>query len=483
MVETLGNYIGGAWIPSSGTRTLSITNPATGALLTRVPCSGESDIDRAVSVAAEAFATWREVPAVQRARYLFRFRAALDRRAEDLARTVTTEHGKTLDEARAEVRRGIETVEHACGVAELILGDALEDVAAGIDCQTIRQPLGVFAAITPFNFPAMVPLWFVPYAIATGNTVVVKPSEQVPLSQNLLFQLIEEVGFPSGVVNLVHGDKEAAQALIDHPGVAGVSFVGSTAVAREVYGRAASHGKRVQAFGGAKNHLVVMPDADLDKTVATLVESCFGCAGQRCLAGSVVVAVGDIHDELRERLVAAAEQLVVGNGLDFGVDMGPLVSPRARDRVLTMIESGLREGAELLVDGRAVTVKDHPVGNWVGPTILGNVSGDMRIARDELYGPLMLLRRANDLPEAIEIVKQSTYANATSIFTSSGGAARQFRHRVGVSMVGVNIGVAAPVAFFPFGGTKSSFFGDTKAHGKDAIRFYTDEKVTISRWF
>ncbi len=483
MAQTLANYVGGAWIPASTTRTLNINNPATGETVCQVPLSRADDVERAVTVANGAFETWREVPAVQRARYLFRFKALLDRRAEDLAKAITAEHGKTLDEARAEVRRGIENVEHACGIPTLLMGDSLEEIAAGIDCQTVRQPLGVFAAITPFNFPAMVPLWFFPYAVATGNTCIVKPSELTPYSQNFLFELIEEAGFPAGVVNLVHGDREVAEALVDHPDVVGVSFVGSTPVARSIYRRAAEHGKRVQALGSAKNHVVVMPDADLDKTVATIIESSFGCAGQRCLAGSVVIGVGDVYEPLRERLVAAAEKLVVGNGMRFGVDMGPVVSPRAKDRILTMIESGLAEGAELLVDGRHTMVKDYPNGNWVGPTILGNVAGTMRIAKDELFGPVMLLRQSPGLSEAIDIIRQSEYANATSIFTASGKSARSFRHRVGVSMVGVNIGVAAPMAFFPFGGTKSSFFGDTKAHGKDAIRFYTDQKVTISRWF
>jgi len=483
MTETLTNYIGGAWISASSNRSLPITNPATGEALCRVPYSRAEDVERAVSVARDAFDTWREVPAVQRARYLFRFKAQLDKRAEDLAKVITSEHGKTIDEARAEVRRGIENVEHACGIPTLMMGDALEEIAAGIDCQTVRQPLGVFAAITPFNFPAMVPLWFFPYAVATGNTCIIKPSELAPLSQNFLFELIEESGFPAGVANLVHGDREVAEALVSHPDVAGVSFVGSTPVARDIYRRAAEHGKRVQAFGSAKNHVVIMPDADLEKTVATVIESSFGCAGQRCLAGNVVIAVGDVYDELRERLVAATEKLVVGNGMDFGVNMGPVANPRVKDRVLTMIQSGISEGAEVLVDGRAVTVNGHPDGHWVGPTILANVTSDMRIAKDEVFGPVMLLQRADDLSAAVETIRGSEYANATSIFTSSGKAARTFRHRVGVSMVGVNIGVAAPMAFFPFGGTKGSFFGDTKAHGKDSIRFYTDQKVTISRWF
>jgi malonate-semialdehyde dehydrogenase (acetylating) / methylmalonate-semialdehyde dehydrogenase len=485
--STLPNYIGGQWIAAASRQGLPVRNPATGDVLAEVPLSGKDDIDRAVSVAKEAFATWRRVPAVQRARYLFKYKALLERHLEDLARIVTKEHGKTLDEARGSIRRGIENVEHACGVPTLMMGDTVEDVAAGIDCESVRQPLGVFAAITPFNFPAMVPLWFWPYAIATGNTFIVKPSELVPLSQQRLFELAHEAGFPAGVLNLVHGDKAAAEALLEHPDVAGVSFVGSTAAARQVYRAGAQLGKRVQALGGAKNHVVVMPDAHLDKTVETAVESCFGCAGQRCLAGSVVVAVGDAYEPLRDRLVVAARDLVVGDGLDPRTTMGPVISPRARDRILSAIEVGIREGARLLLDGREVTPRGKAdsvsAGNWLGPTIFDDVKPHMTIAREEVFGPVMVLRRAANLAEAIAIVRESEYANATSIFTSSGKAAREYRYGVGVSMIGVNIGVAAPMAFFPFGGTKASFFGDTKAHGKDSINFFTDQKVVISRWF
>ena len=483
MHETLKNYIGGAWIDASGDQVLVRHNPATGAPLARVPLSQQADVDRAVSVAREAFTTWRRVPAIQRARILFRYKNLLEKSFEEIARVVTTEHGKTLDEARGEVRRGIENVEHACGIPTLMMGDALEDVAAGIDCETVRQPVGVFAAIAPFNFPAMVPLWFWPYAVATGNTFVVKPSELVPRSQQILFELAHEAGFPAGVLNLVHGDGDAASALVEHPGVAGISFVGSTEIARAVYQRAAAAGKRVQALGGAKNHLVVMPDAVLDRTAATLVESCFGCAGQRCLAGSVIVAVGDVHDRLVSRLVAEARTIVVGNGADSGVTMGPLISGRALDRVTSMIHQTVTEGATLVLDGRDVVVPDYPDGRWLGPTIFTDVTGDMTLAREEVFGPVMAIRRADSLDEAVKMIQASPYANATSIFTSSGKAAREFRYAAGVSMIGVNIGVAAPMAFFPFGGTKQSFFGDVKAHGKDSIQFFTDQKVVISRWF
>ncbi len=481
--DVLCNYMGGAWIASSSPRTLDVHNPASGDMLCRVPLSGQDDVDRAVTVATQAFATWRRVPTVQRARVLFRFKNLLERAFEELARTITIEHGKTLDEARSSVRRGIENVEHACGIPSLMMGEALEDVAAGIDCETFLQPIGVFAAVTPYNFPAMVPMWFWPYAVATGNTFILKPSELVPLSQQLLFEIAHEAGFPAGVVNLVYGDREAAQALIDHLGVAGLSFVGSSPTAREVYRAAAGRGKRVQALGGAKNHVVVAPDADLDRTVDTIIESCFGCAGQRCLAGSVVVAVGDVADELGRRLVAAARRIVVGNGLEPGVTMGPLVSGRHLDRVASLVHVGVEEGAHLLLDGRGLAVKGHPRGHWLGPTIFDGVDASMTLAREEVFGPVMVLRRAADLDEACEMVRDSPYANATSVFTQSGKIARQFRQQVGVSMIGVNVGVAAPMAFFPFGGTKGSLYGDLKAHGKDAIRFFTDARVVISRWF
>jgi malonate-semialdehyde dehydrogenase (acetylating)/methylmalonate-semialdehyde dehydrogenase len=481
--EILKNYIGGAWIDASSDRTRIKRNPATATILARVPMSGQADVDRAVGVAREAFATWRRVPAVQRARTLFKYKNLLEKSFEEIARVVTQEHGKTLDEARGEVRRGIENVEHACGIPTLMMGDSLEDVAAGIDCETVRQPIGVFAAITPFNFPAMVPLWFWPYAVATGNTCVLKPSELTPLAPQLLFELAHEAGFPSGVLNLVHGDRDAASALVEHPGVAGVSFVGSTPIARSIYERAAATGKRVQALGGAKNHMVVMPDAVTDRTAATLVESCFGCAGQRCLAGSVVIAVGDVYDRLVPAIVDEARRISVGNGADNGVTMGPLISGGALDRVSTVIHQAELDGARLLLDGRDVVVPEYPDGLWLGPTIIDGVTGDMSLARDEVFGPVMAIRRVDTLAGAVKLIQASPYANATSIFTSSGRSARDFRYAAGVSMIGVNIGVAAPMAFFPFGGTKQSFFGDVKAHGKDAIQFYTDQKVVISRWF
>ena len=482
MASTLRNYIGGEWVASSASDFLELTNPATGEPLGRVPLSSARDVDQTVAAAQAAFLKWREVPPVVRARYLFKLKALLEQHFDEIAATVTRENGKTLDEAKGSLRRGIENIEHACGIPTLMMGKTLEDVAAGIDCEYVRQPLGVFAAVTPFNFPAMVPCWFWPYAIATGNTFIMKPSEQVPLSPTRIVELVHEAGIPPGVLNLVHGAKDVVNALLAHPGIAGISFVGSSPVAKHVYQEAAKHGKRVQALGGAKNHVVVMPDADLDRTVANVSESLFGCAGQRCLAGSVVVAAGKAYEPFRDRLLGAAQRLQLGYGLDPGVSMGPVVSARHKERVLSYVDAGQKDGAALLLDGRAPKVEKYPRGHFVGPTVFDGVRADMTIGKEEIFGPVASVTRARDLGEAIELIQRSSFANATSIFTTSGRSAREFRYRVGVSMIGVNIGVAAPMAFFPFGGTKGSFFGDLKAHGQDAVEFYTDKKVVISRW-
>jgi len=481
-MKTLRNYIGGDWVAPQAAESLALTNPATGESLGTVPLSGAREVDQAVAAAQEAFGKWRETPPVVRARYLFKLKYLMEQHFDEIAVTVTRENGKTLDEARGSVRRGIENVEHACGIPTLMMGKTLEDVAAGIDCEYVRQPLGVFAAVTPFNFPAMVPCWFWPYAIATGNTFILKPSEQVPFSPTLIVELAHEAGIPAGVLNVVHGAKDAVNALLAHPGIAGISFVGSSPVAKHVYLEAARHGKRVQALGGAKNHVIVMPDADLDRAVANISESLFGCAGQRCLAGSVVVAAGKAYEPFRERLLAAAKSLRLGYGLEPDVNMGPVVSARHKERVLSYVEAGRKDGAVLLLDGRSTKVEKHPRGHFVGPTVFDGVQPDMTIGKEEIFGPVASVTHVSNLDEGIETVQRSGFANATSIFTQSGKAAREFRYRVGVSMIGVNIGVAAPMAFFPFGGTKGSFFGDLKAHGQDSVEFYTDKKVVISRW-
>jgi malonate-semialdehyde dehydrogenase (acetylating)/methylmalonate-semialdehyde dehydrogenase len=366
---TLRNYIGGEWLAVENADYLDLTNPATGESLGRVPLSTLSEVDAAVDAARTAFPAWRRVPPVQRARFLFRFKNLLEERFDEIARLVTEENGKTLDESRGSLRRGIENVEHACGIPSLMMGKSLEDIATGIDCEFFRQPMGVFAAITPFNFPAMVPLWFYPYAVGTGNTFVLKPSEQVPRSQTRLFELAHEAGFPPGVLNLVHGGKDAVNAILEHPDIAGVSFVGSSPVARHVYTTAAKHGKRVQALGGAKNHIIVMPDADMDRAVSVVAESVFGCAGQRCLAGSVIVGTGEAYEPMRERLLEAAKSIRVGYGLEDGITMGPVVSRRHKQRVENYIDSGVSEGATMVLDGRETKVERYPSGAFVGPTV------------------------------------------------------------------------------------------------------------------
>jgi len=480
---TIKIYVGGRWVDSSARTTGEVRNPADNTLLARVPMGGADDVDRAVKAALAAFPGWRATPPVNRVRPMFKFRELLEKHFDDIARTVTKEHGKTLDESRSSVRRAVDNVEVACGIPSLMQGLGLEDIATGIDSQFFRQPLGVFAAITPFNFPAMVPMWFLPHAIACGNTFIVKPSERVPLSQVKMFELLHEAGFPEGVVNLVHGAKDAVDAILDHPGIAGVSFVGSSPVAHYVYKRGAEKGKRVQALGGAKNFVVVMPDADMDRAAAISTESCFGCAGERCLANSVVLAVGDAHAKIKDKLVEQAKKLRVGDGADSGVTMGPLITKQHREKVLGYIEQGIKEGAKLVLDGRAYKDAKHPEGYYLGPSIFDDVTPDMVIGKEEIFGPVLCVMKAKDFDEAVEIVRKHELGNATSIFTTSGKWAREYRYRVEPSMLGVNIGVAAPMAYFPFGGAKGSFYGDLKAHGRDGIEFYTDKKVVISRWF
>jgi malonate-semialdehyde dehydrogenase (acetylating) / methylmalonate-semialdehyde dehydrogenase len=482
-MKILENYINGQWVKSSGATLLDVKNPATGEVLAKVPLSTSGDVDAAVAAAQQAFPAWRATPPAQRARFLFKLKTLFDEHKEEIALICTSEHGKTLAESHSDFGRGIENIEHAAGIPSLMMGQNLEDVAAGIDCQSIRQPMGVFAAITPFNFPPMVPLWFLPYALATGNTFLLKPSEQAPLSQRRIFELVHELGLPPGVVNLVHGAKDVVNAFCTHPQIAGVSFVGSTAIARHVYRTCSEHGKRVQALGGAKNFMIVLSDAVMDKAVANVSESIYGCAGQRCLAGSVVVGVGDAYESVKAGLLASARAIVLGDGSKPGVTMGPVISSGLRDRILSYIEQGIGEGAKLLLDGRQAKVDGYPNGNWVGPTIFEDVKPGMVISTEEIFGPVACLMRAKDLDEGIRIANRSEYGNAASIYTSSGKAAREFQYRIGAGMLGVNVGIAAPMAFFPFGGAKNSFFGDVKAHGSAGIDFYTDRKVVITRWF
>jgi len=481
--EVLQNYVGGRWVQTRAREFLDVYNPARGEIIARTPLSTAEDLDAAVLAAKKAFPAWRDTPAVVRARSLFSFRQLLEDNFEELARTITTEHGKTIGESRGSVRRGIECVEVACGSPSLMMGYGLENISSGIDCQVIRQPVGVCAAIAPFNFPAMVPLWFLPFAVGTGNTIIVKPSEQVPLSQQLIFRLLEKCDLPPGVVNLVNGGREVVEAICDHPEIRAVSFVGSTPVAKAVWQRATHAGKRVQALGGAKNFVVVLPDAEWDRSIDVITESFYGCAGERCLAGSILVPVGEAHGEARDRMAASTRALKVGDGMKSGVSMGPVISARHRERVRDYIDKGVKEGAELVVDGRDLSVEGSEKGFFLGPTLFDGVAPSMTIGHEEIFGPVASISPVRSLEEAIEVMHAHPNANATSIFTTSGKAAREFARLASASMVGVNIGVASPMAYFPFGGAKDSFFGDLKVHGRDAYEFYTDKKVVISRWF
>jgi malonate-semialdehyde dehydrogenase (acetylating)/methylmalonate-semialdehyde dehydrogenase len=481
-ISLVSFYIDGHWERPNGGSGGTVINPATGATLAEVPYAGESDIDRAVRAAHEAFLLWRNVPVVDRVQVLYRYKTLLEKNSAELAGILTRENGKATADAKLEVLRGVQMVEVACGMPSLMMGDSLNDVSAGIDCKTIRQPIGVCAGITPFNFPAMVPMWMWPFAIACGNTFVLKPSEKVPLTPSFAINLLHQAGLPHGVLNLVHGDKRAVDALLHHPLVKAVSFVGSTPVAKYIYATAAAQGKRVQALGGAKNHLIVMDDADMPKTVDAIIASAFGGAGERCLAGSVLVPVGDAAGPLLDLLVERTKALTVGDGSEAGTDVGPLVTSDHCQRVTGYVEKGVAEGAVPLVDGRQRTPAGSK-GAFLGPTIFDHVTSDMTIAREEIFGPVLSVMRVKTLDDAIGLVNQSPFGNATAIFTSSGKSAREYSSRCEVGMVGVNVGVAAPMAFFPFAGWKNSFFGDLHAHGKDAVAFYTEQKVIMSRWF
>lgn len=481
-IEKLKNYINGQWVESESTEILDVINPATTEKIAEVPFSTPEEVESAIQAAKDAFMEWRETPPLTRVQYLFTLKDLMEENFEELSRTIVVEEGKTIDEARGEIRRGIENVEVATGIPSLMQGTMLEDITRSIDEIEIRQPLGVCCMIPPFNFPSMVNLWFMPYSVSCGNTFIIKPSEQVPLSQNRLFNLLDEAEFPEGVVNLVNGAKDVVDYFLESPDVRAVSFVGSTPVAKYVYSKATANGKRAQCQAGAKNFLVVMPDAVLEPTVAALMTSFFGCAGERCLSGAVLLAVGEVYEPLRDMLVEAASKIRVGYGLDEGVQMGPVVSKRHMERVLGYIENGVQEGAKLILDGRNIKVEGYP-GWFIGPTIFDKVKPDMVIANDEIFGPVMSIIHINDLEEAFEIIHANPYGNASSIFTSNGKAAREFQYRVQCGNVGINIGIAAPMAFFPFSGWKDSFFGDLHGQGLDAIRFFTEKKVSIIRWF
>lgn len=491
-VRTLQNYINGEWVKAKTKETWDVINPATMTVLAQVPISGAEDIADAVKAAKEAFPRWRRTPPVTRARYMFRLKMAMEEHFEELARIQTVEHGKTIDESRGETRRGIEMVEVACGIPSLMMGYGIEDAARGIDEYVIRQPLGVFGCIAPFNFPFMVPLWFLPFAVASGNTFIVKPSPRVPNSQTSLFEIIDEVGFPPGVVNMVHGGNESVNAMLTHPDIMGISFVGSTIVGRDiVYKTATAHGKRVQAQCGAKNYFVVMPDCNVDRTVRAAMTSFFGNTGQRCLSGANLVVVGDnaFYDRFMKSVVDYAKRIVVGYGLDERVQMGPVQSPEKKQRIIGYINEAINDGCNFILDGRKPAILgNYPDTCFLNPTILDEVSNDMKIAQEEVFGPVMNVMRTQNLGDAISLIHNNPFGNASSIFTSSGAAARQFQYEVEVGNIGVNIGIAAPMAFFPFGGRKDSFFGDRHGQGgghgfEGAIGFFTESKIVISRWW
>ena len=478
----LKNFVGGHWQAATTSETVPVRNPATGDLLAEAPLSTRDDVATAVQAASGAFQTWRRVPPGDRIQPLFKLKALLDASFTEIARLVTQECGKTLAESEGELKRGIENVEVATGIPSMMMGSNLEDIASGIDELMIRQPVGVVGLITPFNFPGMIPLWFLPYAVACGNTVVLKPSEKTPLTMARILQLVEQAGFPAGVVNLVHGGKDAVDALLDHPEVRAISFVGSTPVARYVYSRAAANGKRVQCQGGAKNPIVVLPDADMDMTTRIVADSAFGCAGQRCLASSVVITVAEAEKAFTQQISDAAAARKVGYGLDKGVEMGPVISPESRARIEGLIGKGLSEGARPLVDGRNARVEGYGSGNFLRPTVLANVNPAGELARTEIFGPVLSVMSAGTVEAALDIINGSAYGNMACLFTSSGAAARKFRYEARVGNVGINVGVAAPMAYFPFSGWKDSFFGDLHAQGRDAIDFYTEKKVVVERW-
>lgn len=482
VVEQLANYINGAFQPSHASDFLDVRNPATAETLVRVPVTPRAEVDAAAQAALAAWDGWRRTPALERIQYLFKLKNLLEEHYKDIARIITQECGKTLAEAEAEMRRGIENVEVACGIPMLMQGYNNEDIASGIDEHMFRQPVGVVAAITPFNFPGMIPLWFMPYAVACGNCFILKPSEKVPLTSARLAALIDQAGFPKGVFQVVNGAKETVDAILDHPAIRAVSFVGSTAVARYVYSRATANGKRAQCQGGAKNPVIVLPDADMDMTTKIVADASFGCAGQRCLASSIAITVGEARDMFRESIADAAASRTVGYGLDPSVEMGPVITHESRQRIEMLIGKGASEGANVLVDGRTPAIAGYEQGFFVRPTILDNVDPSSEIAKTEIFGPVLSLMHVETIDDAIALVNSGSYGNMACVFTNSGPAARKFRYEARAGNIGINVGVAAPMAFFPFSGWKESFFGDLHAQGRHGVEFYTETKVVVERW-
>ena len=483
--NTILNYINGEWRPSRAAEFLDVINPATAEVLGKVPLSPASEVQEAARFAAEAFEGWRRTPAPERIQYLFKMKGLLEENFEDISRTITMECGKTIGESRGEMRRAIENVEVACGIPTMMLGDFLEDIASGIDEIMIRQPVGVCAIIAPFNFPGMIPFWFLPYALAAGNTVIVKPSEKVPLTMQKIFRLFEQIDLPFGVINMVNGAKETVDAILDHPAIRAISFVGSTPVAKYIYSRGTANSKRVQAQGGAKNPIIILPDADMEMTTRITADSAFGCAGQRCLAASIAITVGEARHTYTESIAGAAASRVVGYGLDEAVQMGPVITVPSKERIESLIQKGADEGAILLVDGRIPQTKSIPGyenGNFIRPTILTNVNPAGEIAKTEIFGPVFSLMHVETIDDAIKLVNSGEYGNMACLFTSSGAAARKFRYEADAGNIGINIGVAAPMAFFPFSGWKESFFGTLHGQGKHAVEFFTQTKVVVERW-
>ena len=476
------NYINNEWVEPKVKEYANVINPATGEVIAKTPLCGKDDVDAAVKAAAAAFPAWRATPTQDRIQYLFKLRDLLKSHHDEIGRTITIECGKTFDEAKAEMVRAIENVEVACGMPMMMKGDISEDIAPGIDEIMLRQPLGVCATIAPFNFPGMIPFWYLPYALATGNTYIVKPSEKVPMTMQLIFRLIEQVDFPKGVINMVNGSKDAVDGILDHPTVRAITFVGSTNVAKYIYRRAAENGKRVQAQGGAKNPVIIMPDAEMDMATKIVADSAFGCAGQRCLAVSLTVTVAEARNEFTEMICDAASSRVVGYGLDDGVQMGPVISQVSKARIEELIGIGSGGGAQLCVDGRGTTIKGYENGSFVRPTVIADVQPGSEFWRTEIFGPVLGMMHVNTIEEAIALANSHAYGNQASLFTSSGAAARKFRYEVEAGNVGINIGVAAPMAFFPFSGWKESFFGDMHGQSMDAVEFFTQKKVVIERW-
>ncbi len=482
MVGVLKNYINGEWVESSSTQLQDVINPATLELLAKVPRTTKAEVEVAIKAAKDAFWEWRCTPPSVRASYMFEFRSIMVEHFEEIAQTVVKEHGKTLDEARGDVKRGIEAIEFATNVPTHMMGGIEEDVAKGIDESFVKEPLGVCAGLTPYNFPAMIPLWFLPNAIACGNTFILKPASSVPLTAKAIIEACEEAGFPPGVVNLIYGGRDATDAILFSKDVKAVSFVGSSEVASSIYTKAAQTNKRASCQGQAKNFIVIMPDANLDATVSALITSACGCAGQRCLAGEIFVAVGDVFEPLKKKFVEAAKKLRLGYGLDADAHMGPLANKGMYDQVMNYIQVGVDEGATLALDGRGAKPAKYPNGYFVGPTVFENVKPSMRIFKEEIFGPVVCMVKAKSLDEAIAMANTSQFGNAAAIFTSSGKSAREFAYRVEAGNVGINIGVPAPVFFFPFSSWKNSMYGDLHAQAGEVINFYTQNKTVITRW-